>query len=185
MMRKILFAVALAGVGCGSDVELEVDAEPASKPDAGQSDAGSADAGSPDAHAPDAARPDATVCGNIGEACCEGECDAPFECNPTFPGGNLQCTPPCGGENERCCEDTRPSNCNEGFSCKISADGGEVCVTACFGDHPGYCPSGEDCVYLVNSERYVCAACGEAGQPCCDGVCNPGNVCSGICTVAP
>lgn len=152
MLKKILFAIALAGAGCSTDpvfVEgpgsVTVDCDRAT------------DAGLPELDA-EVMQPDAVPmagCGALGGECCAdagvaGHCDDGLECG-------------YDGEKWGCIE-----------------------IVKCEDDHPGFCPDGKGCFYSVDTEQYLCAACGDAGQLCCEGACNAGASCSsGICTVSP
>src|SRR5207249_2579556 len=100
--------------------------------------------------------PDATLCGQIGEACCGGKlCGAGLACA----GGFCQF---CGAGGmsppQPCC----PGNvCNNGACCN-----GQTCVapnSSCGGT--SLCIGGQ------------CQGCGNAGQPCCNGACSSGGCC--------
>lgn len=114
------------------------------------------DAGMPDAESPDAETPD------VYEAT-------------------------CGALGEECCApDAAPAWCAEGLACAYHEGAYQCDPITCTGDTPGLCPSGQSCVYNVTEEHYLCANCGELGQPCCQGYCNnngnhPGQCTGGLC----
>jgi hypothetical protein len=109
-------------------------------------------------------------------------------CDKTPCNAGLECTsskcakpPPCGAEGQACCGG---SACNSGLECRASD---KICVTAAApppcGNSGQACCMGGACVGGLACNGTTCVPCGGSGQPCCGGTCGGGLVCNGTSCV--
>ncbi|MGZ3448514.1 MAG: hypothetical protein ACXVEF_02890 [Polyangiales bacterium] len=117
--------------------------------------------------------------------------------------------PPCGAEDEACCDKTpcnaglecttetkcaKPppcggdgqpccggSACNTGLECKADKTCGSAPMAPPCGNSGQTCCEGGACVDGLACSGGNCVPCGGAGQPCCGGTCLGGLVCNGTC----